>query len=159
MFKKLITLMMVLTIFTTQAQAHTSKSLKAAFDELNYSLSVEWDGQDKSVYAEHVKAFSAKVRQLQANGMTNEEFIDFVKSEATPAVAKNIEEALNVIEINQMSPAEASAYMTEVMKQSYAKGASWNGALVIGLVGVAAIVTLAVFLASTISTPESSTNN
>jgi len=81
MFKKLITLMMVLSIFTVQAHASTHDGLKAAFDELNYALTVEWDQKDKDFHASQMKKFTASLRDLQSKGLTNAQLVDFAKSQ------------------------------------------------------------------------------
>jgi hypothetical protein len=145
-FKKFITLMMVFALFTVHANATSQQGLKAAFDELNYSLTVEWDQKDKAFYAEQMKKFSATIREYQAMGMTNSQLIDFVKKEVkNERLAKDLETAFNMISINKMSPAEANNYVLELMKKSYSTGASWNGdagtiiliSLVIVLVAIA----------------------
>jgi uncharacterized protein YoaH (UPF0181 family) len=151
-FKKLITLMMVLSIFSTQANAASQNSLKAAFDELNYAMAVEWDQQDKDFYQAQMQKFSNEIRSLQAEGLTNEELIAFVKSEIKDAkTARDMETAFNMISINKMSSEEASKYMLDSMKRSYAVGASWNGEILI-YVGVAVlIVAVAVILSNSSS--------
>lgn len=148
MFKKFIMLLMVMSIFTTQANASTQNGLKAAFDELNYSLTVEWDQKDKAFYTTQMKKFSGVLRELQAKGLTNAQMIDFVKAEVkNEKIAKDLETAFNMISINKLSSEEASEYMVETMKKSYSAGASWNGEVIvylaIGLLIVAAAVALA----------------
>jgi hypothetical protein len=140
-----MTLMMVLSIFTTQANAASQNNLKAAFDELNYSLTVDWDQKDKEFYNEQMKSFSKVLRDLQSQGLTNSQLIDFVKAEVkNEKIAKDLETAFNMISINKMSSEEASSYMVETMKKSYSAGASWNGEvflyLAVGLLIVAAAV-------------------
>ncbi len=41
MLKKLIALFLIVSVFTVQANASTNQGLKAAFNELNYSLTTE----------------------------------------------------------------------------------------------------------------------
>jgi hypothetical protein len=149
MFKKLIALMMVLSIFTVQAQASTHDGLKAAFDELNYALTVEWDQKDKDFHADQMKKFTASLRDLQSKGLTNAQLVDFAKSQVKNAqVAKDLETALNMIQINKMAPAEANKYILDTMKKSYSAGASWNGEVFIYLAVGVLIVALAVAIAS-----------
>jgi uncharacterized protein YoaH (UPF0181 family) len=147
-FKKFITMMMVVSFFTVNAQAVTQNGLKAAFDELNYALTVEWDQKDQDFYTEQMKQFSAQIRELQAKGMTNAQLIAFVKSEVKDAkVARDLETAFNMISINKMNSEEASKYMVETMKKSYSAGASWNGEaivyLAVGVLFVAAAIAIA----------------
>lgn len=149
MFKKLISTMMVLAIFTVSAHANTQNGLKAAFDEMNYTLTVEWDQKDQTVYQNQLKKFTATVRELQKQGLTNQQMVDFAKSQVKDAkVAKDLETAFSMITINKMSSEEASKYMMESMKRSYSAGASWNGDVLIYLAVGLLIVALAVGLAA-----------
>lgn len=149
MFKKLITLMMVVSIFTVQAHASTQNGLKAAFDEMNYSLTVEWDQKDKNFYEGQLKKFAGVVRDLQKQGMTNAQMVEFAKSQVKDAkVAKDLETAFSMITINKMSSEEASKYMMDSMKRAYSNGASWNGDVLIYLAVGLLIVALAVGLAN-----------
>lgn len=149
MLKKFIAFFMIVAIFTVQATAATDNGLKAAFDELNYSLTVEWDQKDKAFYTEQMKNFSSVVRELQSKGLTNEQLVEFVKSEVKDArVARDLETTFNMIQINKMTPAEASKYMMENMKKSYSSGASWNGDVLYGLAVVLLIVAVVAAIGS-----------
>jgi hypothetical protein len=128
MFKKLIAFVMILSMFTVSAQASVHSGLKAAFDELNYSLNVEWDQKDQNFYKKQVRTFNESVREMMNKGLTHAEFVAFVKSEVKDQkVAKDMETALSMISINNMTSADASKYMVETMEKSYSAGASWNG--------------------------------
>lgn len=95
MFKKMITLMMVFALFTVHANAASQNNLKAAFDELNYSLTVEWDQKDKDFYNNQMKTFRGTLRELQRDGLSNSELIEFVKSEVKDQrIARDLETAL-----------------------------------------------------------------
>lgn len=157
MFKKFITLMMVIAIFTVQAHATTQNGLKAAFDEMNYALTVEWDQQDKNFYEGQLKKFTATVRELQKAGLTNAQMIDFAKSQVKDAkVAKDLETAFSMITINKMSSEEASRYMMDSMKRAYSNGASWNGDVLVYLAVGLLIVALAVGLSGSGGSSSSS---
>lgn len=147
MFKKMITLLMVMTIFTVHANAASQNSLKAAFDEMNYALTVEWDQKDKEFYTEQMKKFKATLNELQAKGLTNAQLVEFVKSEVKDkSIARDIETAFSMITINKMNQEDASRYMVDTMKKSYSSGASWGGEaimyLAVGLLIVGAAVAL-----------------
>jgi len=147
-FKKLIALMLVVSVFTVSAHASSQAGLKAAFDELNYALTVEWDQQDKDFQQEQMKKFSNTLRDLQAKGLTNSQLIDFVKSEVkNERAAKDLETAFNMISINKMTSAEANKYVLDTMKKAYSSGASWNGEvfvyLAVGLLIVAVAIAIA----------------
>lgn len=150
MLKQLFAFFMVLSISFTQASAATDNGLKAAFDELNYSLSVEWDQKDKDFHSAQMKAFSAKLMELQNKGLTRNELIAFVKSEVkNQAVAKDLETAFNMVSINKMTSEDATKYMVETMKKSYSNGASWNGQVVLYVAIGVLIVAAAIALGST----------
>lgn len=152
MFKKFITMMMVIAIFTVSAQATTQNGLKAAFDEMNYALTVEWDQQDKNFYEAQLKQFTATVRELQKAGLTNAQMISFAKSQVKDAkVAKDLETAFSMITINKMSSEEASKYMMDSMKRAYSNGASWNGDVLLYLAVGLLVVALAVGLSGSSS--------
>lgn len=149
MFKKLFTLMMVVSIFTVQAHAATNNGLKAAFDEMTYNIEQQGLGENKDFVNAELKKFSAVVRDLQKQGMTNAQLIEFAKSEVKDAkAAKDLETAFNMISINKMSSEDAAEYMTEALKRSYTKGASWSGEVFIYLAVGLLVVALAVGLAS-----------
>lgn len=125
MLTRLLTLLMALSVLTTSAYASSNAGLKAAFDELNYSLSVEWDQKDKAFY----EAQSSKFKKaLKDQNVTQEQLLAFVKTEVkNEKVAKDLEVALNMISLTKMGPEEAASYMSKTMKGSYSNGASWNG--------------------------------
>lgn len=136
--------MLAIAFSTTSVFANTNSGLKAAFDELNYSLTVEWNQKDKAFYNKKMEAFKAKLAESK---LTNAELIAFVKSEVKDAkIARDMETALTMIQIQKMSRSDAANYMTETMKKSYSVGASWNGDafLYIGLGVLLVVVALSV---------------
>ena len=138
---------MALAITTTSALANSNSGLKSAFDELNYSLTVEWNQKDKSFYDAQMKKFNSTLKELQSRGLTNAQLIEFVKSEVKDAkVARDMETAFTMIQLQKMNASQAASYMTETMKKSYSVGASWNGDAVvyIGLGVLLVVVALAV---------------
>ena len=144
MFKRFCLMMLAFTLLTVQANAATHNSLKAAFDDLNYSLSVEWDQTDKAFYDAKMDEFAKTVKELQAQGLTNQQLIDFTVSQVQDKkLAKDLETAFNMVVINKMSPTEAHKYVTEVMSNNYSRGASWGGEVVLGAIGLVVFVALA----------------
>lgn len=144
MFKKFFLLMIAFTLLSVQANAATHNGLKDAFDELNYSLNVEWDQQDKAFYNEQMDKFSATVKDLQAQGLTNQELVDYTLSQVKDAkLAQDLKTAFTMVVINKMNPAEAHKYITDVMANSYSRGASWAGEVVLGAIGLVIFVALA----------------
>jgi hypothetical protein len=143
MFKKFMMSSLVFCLFIVQANAATHNGLKSAFEELNYSLNVEWDQVDKSFYNQAQEKFASSLRDLQAQGLTNQELIQFALSEVKDEkIQRDLEAAFNMITISKMSQIEAHAFITEVLSKSQAKGASWNGGS-----AIATILVLALFVA------------
>lgn len=172
MLKKILATLVITTIFTVQVNAATNEvralsgvsssvkeELKTAYDELNYSLTVEWDQKDQAFRTNKMNEFSASVRELQAKGLTSAELIDFAKSQVKDTkVASDIGAAFTMVEINKMTPSEANQYVTETMKKSYSTGASWHGngggdfLYTLFLIGL-----IAVLVAASASTPTPTT--
>ncbi|MGE3609999.1 MAG: hypothetical protein AB7I27_10470 [Bacteriovoracaceae bacterium] len=144
MIKKIFAYFMIASLFIVQANAATANGLKAAYDELNYSLIVEWDQKDKGFYTEKMKEFSSVIRDLQAKGLTNSELLAFVKSEVKDArVARDLEATFNLIQLNKMSAADASKFMLDNMKNTRSTGASWNSEATYALAIILLIVAVA----------------
>ncbi len=138
---------MILSMFTAQANVATSQGLKTIFDELNYSLNVEWDQKDKAFYNNKMKGFAEQVGKLQAAGLTNADLIEFAKSQVkNEQVAQNIEAALNLIQINKMNTEEARKFALETVSKSYDTGANFSstGAILIATVLVVALVAVVI---------------
>jgi uncharacterized protein YoaH (UPF0181 family) len=126
MFKKIITLLIALSIFSGQAIATTGSGLKKAYDELNYSLTVEWDQNDESFYNEQMAVFTAKVQELKSEGLTQSELINFSKLQLKNAKSNlDLDAALKVIQANKLTTSEANSYILQALKGSHSSGASW----------------------------------
>lgn len=139
--------MLVCALFTVSAQATSTNGLKAAFDELNYALTVEWDQENKDFYVEQMKKFRGKVEKLQAMGLSNKELIEFAKSEVkNKKIAAELETAFTMISLNKMSAEESSEYLVNIIKNGYSTGASWNSdaGLLIGVGLLLVVVGIAV---------------
>lgn len=140
MLKKFFVSSMVFCLLIVQANAATHNGLRAAFDELNYSLNVEWDQVDKAVYNKAQKKFANSLRSLQAQGLTNQEIISFALSEVKDAkLQRDLETAISMVMINKMNESEAHAYISDVLAKTQIKGASWNGGAAIGTILVIAL--------------------
>lgn len=104
-----------------------NEELKAAFDELNYALTVEWDQKDEGFRAEQEQNFANTINSLKSEGLTDREVLNFTKSQIKDAnIAKDLNDALAVVEMNKMTGSEANQYIAEAMKKSYSTGASWT---------------------------------
>ena len=147
MFKKFLVGFMAFAMITVQANAVSNNSLKVAFDELNYSLSVDWDQTDRAFYNAQMEKFTAKVKELQASGLTNAELIEFSLANIKDAnLAKEIQTALTLVQINKMPATEARKLMMDTMSKQYNQGASWSGDSV--LLGALVVLILVAAVAS-----------
>lgn len=121
--KTLLSWALLLSVLTTQAFASTHDGLKQAFDELNYSLSVEWDQKDQNFQKAAFEKFAGNVGALK---LTKEDFTQFVKTEMKEDQFKN--DLLAVMSLSKnMSQEEVTQYLFDSMKANYDKGASWEG--------------------------------
>jgi len=149
MFTKFFSMFIVFALLTVQSHASTQNGLKAAFDDLNFALTVEWDQKDKNFHDEQLKTFSKTVRQLQTQGLTNAQMVDFAKSQIKDQkLAKDLETTFNMIQINKMSAEEANKYILNTVKNFYSTGASWNGEVFVYLAVGVLVVALAIAIAS-----------
>lgn len=148
MFKKLFAFSMIFCMLVVQANAATHNGLKAAFDDLNYALTVDWDQTDRAFYSSQMEKFSSQIKSLQEQGLTNKELMDFALSQVKDEkAAKDLQTAFTMITINKMSPKEAQRYVTEVMNKSYSRGASWGGEVIVGAVVLVLIIAVVAIVA------------
>ncbi len=128
MFKKFFVGFLAFAFVTVQANAVSNNSLKLAFDELNYSLSVEWDQTDRAFYDAQMSKFTETVKGLQAQGMSNAELIEFATSQIKDAnMAKEVKNAMTLVQINKLPAAEARKLVLDTISKNYSRGASWSG--------------------------------
>lgn len=105
MITKIISFVLCLC-FVFPSFAGTQAEIKSVVDELNYTLSVEWDQQDEAFLKSAINAFEAK---LSDKGISHKDLLTFVAAE------------------NDMSVQE----LVKVIREgaTYKKGASWNGVI------------------------------
>lgn len=154
--KKLLTISVTFILLTSQVFATSSEGLKQAYDEMNYSLTVEWDQKDNSFYQAQIKKFNQKVKDLQSQGLTNSELLSFAQAQIKDSkVSATLDKVFLMINVNKMTPEVASKYIMDTMKETYLHGASWNGRTVISsVVFVAIFVALAIAMTSQTSNPN-----
>ncbi len=148
MFKKLFAFSMIFCLLVVQANATTHNGLKAAFDDLNYALTVDWDQTDRAFYGAQMEKFSSQIKSLQEQGLSNQELMNFALSQVKDEkAAKDLQTAFTMITINKMSPKEAQRYVTDVMNKSYSRGASWGGEVIVGAVVLVLIIAVVAIVA------------
>jgi hypothetical protein len=137
--KNLMALALSFFILSAHANIGTQGSLKMAFDELNYALTVEWDQKDKDFYQKEVNSFNKKINQLRSEGMTNQEFLDFMISNIQDEVAANdLKQFYALASAQKLSQIEIESMSRELINRHYARGADWIGTVM--LIGAGAIV-------------------
>lgn len=140
MFKKMLSIAMLFVFMTVQANAGTNNSLKAIFDDLNYSLTVEWDQKDKGFHDAQVEKFNKRIADARANGASVEEIAQYAVSQVKDAkIAKELQTTLSLLKIGALSQAEAQKMLMETVKRSQISGASWNGSAGPVLIAIAII--------------------
>ncbi|WP_408095445.1 hypothetical protein ACJVC5_10415 [Peredibacter sp. HCB2-198] len=126
--KRIFILFLLLITFSVQVNAGTQNGLKAAFDELNYSLSVEWDQKDQAFFNAQSEKFSAEIIKLQEAGLSNQELMNFTISQIKDQnLAREIQTTFSLVSINAMSSKEAQEHIKKSIEKTYQRGASWNG--------------------------------
>lgn len=146
MFKRFFVTFLAFALLSVQAMAATNNSLKAAFDQLSYSLSVEWDQKDRAFYDAKMKEFTAKVAELQAQGLTNAQLADFALTQVKDQkLATELNTAFTMIQLNKMNQSDARKLVLDTVSKTYNRGASWSGdtMLIGGVVVLALVVALA----------------
>lgn len=141
MFSKFITLILALSIFSVSAMANTHDGLKAAFEEFNYSITVEWDQKDASFLNAKKLELSQAIGALEAEGMTRLELITFAKSQIKDAaVAKSLDAVLDAVAMNTLTAEQAQDIMIKAMENSQSSGANWNGTIIITPIGLVILI-------------------
>ena len=146
MIKKFFVTFMAFAFITVQANATTNNSLKAAFDSLNYSLSVEWDQKDRAFYDAKMREFTAQVTELQAQGVTNAQLAEFALTQVKDQrLASELNTAFTMIQLNNLSQADARKMVLETVAKSQTRGASWSSdtLLIGGIIVLVLVVALA----------------
>lgn len=147
MFRQFFVGVLALTFVSVQANAATGNSLKAAFDELNYALTVEGNGNDVAFRNEQMKKFGAKVELMQKNeGLTDAQLVDFTVSQIKDAAAaKDLKNAYAMIKAGQLAPKQAVKLAVDTLSKTYNHGASWTGDEILygGIIILVIVVALA----------------
>jgi hypothetical protein len=148
---KLITAMALSLVMITAALAGANHSpLKMAFDELQYSLTVEWDQQDQKFHDEQKEKFRQTMIELLDNGLPDAELGQLIRNEVKDERAlQEIETVLGLVSMRRMNQQEAEVYLNRVLERAYAKGANWQVSQKVGLTIVAAYISVCIWALAT----------
>jgi hypothetical protein len=149
MCKKFFVSFLLFCLCVVQALASTHNGLKAAFDDLHFALTVEWDQKDQSFYRQQEEQFALKLKELQSQGLSNRELVNFALAEVKDEqLRRDLEKSFNLIALNALSAQEAQEHVLSVLSKSYSNGASWNGGAAIGAVLFIVIMVAVVLIIS-----------
>ena len=125
--------------------------LKNAYDVLNYSVNVEWDQKDRAFYDQKVNEFHKSIRNLQEQGLSNANLIEFLKQNIKDKkLASSIDDLYETIDANSMTSTEARKLALEYMSKNYSNGASWRRYDTAGFMTVALFISLSLLAVGTI---------
>lgn len=128
MFKRLALLVIAFSLFTTQSFAVSHNGLKAAFDEFTYVMEVEGASLDQEQKDLAVKALLVSIAELQAQGLSNQEIVDFAQAQIKDGALKaDMKELFSQIQAEKMTEAQSIELVRSMAKNLYSQGASWSG--------------------------------
>lgn len=135
MFKKIMcSFLLVSAILTSPGHASTSKTLKEVFDDLSYSLNVEWDQKDQNFYDAKIELLKTQVSELKKNGLSTEDFLNFARTQIKDEkVVRDLTESMNILAYTNMSDKEVVTFLLKNINPSYSQGASWDTGVVLSI--------------------------
>lgn len=123
------------------ASTGTIQELEKHLDDYHYALSVEWDQKDQAFYDAQTKTFFANIEKLiKEDGLSQDQIMKLAETKTQNKEALNALKLKLAVLSKGASADELMAIVKDASKDFYAKGASWNGDVVITTVIVAVIV-------------------
>jgi hypothetical protein len=127
LFISFMSMLMILAVPAGQVRADEF-SVRSAINELQYSLSVEWDQHSEAVKNEIVNRFANKIEDMRKAGMTNEQLLESVASETgNPQSAKDLKALADYANQNNLSADQINEVVAKYVSASQKTGAHWNG--------------------------------
>lgn len=145
MLRKFAALLMITAFTHVSAMTPIARTaeLNKTFDELNYSLNVEWDQKDEKFFDASIDDFEKKIAELQKEGMSNKELIEYTMSKIKDKKTKDeVHAIVEAVNGSDMNSDEARAFVMTKLSKTYANGASWSG----GRVGLKLALLLGIIL-------------
>ena len=123
----------------------SAEALSNALDEYQYAITVEWDQKDQAVYQKETSAFFEKLGKIVSEeGVSKEEILALAeKKMANKKSFEALKLKLALAGVAE-SPEQLAKALQESSKEFYHTGASWNGNIDWGMVGIVAVVVAAV---------------
>ena len=142
----LILTMIAFSISILPVCAGTSNELKTAFDELTYSLEVDWDQQNEEFYSEQLARFNFKLNDLKDQGLTNEELVNFtISTIKNKNAARDLERLFVLLSDANYTIDQTFELMDAYFSKHYDRGVSWNGR--VALIGTGAVLVVVAVMA------------
>ena len=108
------------------AAGHVQSGIKAALDEFNYMLSVEWDQFDSDFYHAQVANLQHKVRQFRRNGfLARELWQASIELYAQPHYSQDLQRLFTQLERGELTSAVAWELIQEITSWNTIQGAQW----------------------------------
>lgn len=125
-----IVLNFFLLIQTVSANEGTTQGLKALYDELQYSVTVEWDQKDTEFQKKIESRFKSGLEELKKQGLTNQEFIAFTASQFKDKKAQtDFTNLMQSLQVSALTEKEMNVMVNNVLRNQYQTGANWFGEL------------------------------
>lgn len=97
-------------------------------EELQYSLTVEWDQEDQTKRSEILKRFSLELLELKKQGLSQSQVLsDLRQISSRPELIDRLERDINLHEKGLITETEFNSRFTTDLNQAFKSGASWNG--------------------------------
>jgi hypothetical protein len=127
MMGKALSLLLVLMVFT--ANANASNSVKLVFDSVKYKID-QLDPKSETYqadYSEQMKLVKDEILRLQTSGVTNQEIFGALNASF---LNKNnqfdYQQLLALVDAKELSREEMNNLIFKHLQQNYAQGANWH---------------------------------
>lgn len=128
---KILSLVLCLVLSMNVFAASSSVGeFERSLDNLQYSMTVEWDQKDKEFYEQISKKFFGEMEHMMANGQLTQEQVMSVleKKVSNKKALEAIKLKLSLM--GKVSEAQLAEVLKDSTKEMYSQGASWNGDVV-----------------------------
>ncbi len=125
--KLLVTTMVTLSVLSASASVKSEK-IQGILDNLEYSLSVQWDQKDQKFLNNTLKKFEGELISLKSEGLTANDLMDHLKNSVlSDDLSSSLELVVALINPDKMKFSDARGFISDFMKDSYSQGANWVG--------------------------------
>ena len=147
---KFISLLMTFCISLNVMAANGSiEGLEQAFNDYQYSITVDWNQEDESFKKEQTNLFFNELERLISQGLNNQDITDFVEKKVSNAKAfTHLQTEMNALALNATSAEDLAEILNNHSSDFYQQGASWTAsrAQVAGIViAISALFVYGVF--------------